>query len=388
MNIVSLIMNFLAPSLVGRMASAIGIEGGLAQKAISAAIPSVLSGIVGATSKPEGARQFADLIGKQDSGLLGNLGNMLSGQAQSGLVAQGTNLLSGVLGQSALSSLTGAVAKHAGIGDFASKSLMGMLGPVVAGVIGKEQKSQGLDAMGLAKMLAGQKENIAQAMPQGFSSLLGGTNMLDSLTGHIKTQVVDAQQSVKTQVVETTQKASQVVQKTTTTVSQTAGQVVREGVPYAVPKFSWWPWLLAIAASSLMFYNTFINVPPRPVQVPAAVPAPAPAPIRVGTVDVGQQLTSTMGSLLQTVRSVRDEGTARAALPRLQDAQKDVDRLSELARTGLQPDARRALAGLVNGQLPALQTAATTALGTPQASGILKTVLDAIVAKLVALGKV
>lgn len=381
MNIVSLIMNFLAPSLVGRIASAIGIEGGLAQKAIAAAIPSILSGIVGATSKPEGARSFADAIAKQDSGLLGNLGNMLTGQAQTNLVATGTSLLTGILGQSALGSLTGAVAKHAGIGDFAAKSLMGMLGPIVAGVIGKEQKAQGLDAMGLAKLLMGQKDNIAAAVPQGFAQLLGGTNLLDSVSGQLKTQIVDAQPTVKTTVVEP-------VQRTTATAAKTmSGTLPR--VTDALPKFSWWPWLLAIAASSLLFYNTFVNVPPAPYVPPVVQPrAPATVPIRVGQTDVAAQMTSALDGLLRTVRSIRDEPTARQALPRLQETQREVDRLTELTRTGLQPDARRALAGLVNAQLPVLQSAAAGALATPQISGIVKTVLETLITRLSALGKV
>ncbi|MFM2422616.1 MAG: hypothetical protein RL291_1146 [Pseudomonadota bacterium] len=380
MNIVSLIMNFLAPSLVGRVASAIGIEGGLAQKAIQAAIPSILSGIVGATSKPDGARQFSDLVSKQDSGLLGNLGNLLTGQAQASLVSNGTNLLSSVLGQGSLSSLTSAIAKHAGIGDFASKSLLGMLGPVVAGVLGKEQKAQNLDAMGLAKMLAGQKENIANAMPNGFAQLLGGTNLLDSVSSQLKTQVVDTTTAAKA--------AASPSQAPATSAPQSVDRRPPISAP-PMPRFNWWPWLLAIAASSLLFYNTFINVPPRPIIQPVSQPrAPDPVKIMAGSTDVGAQVSTTMGSILTSVRSVRDEATARAALPALQNAQRDVDRLSELARTGLQPEARRALAGLVNEQLPVIQPAVTTALAAPGASGVLKAVLDAVVARLAALGKV
>lgn len=388
MNIVSLIMNFLAPSLVGRMASAIGIEGGLAQKAIQAAIPSILSGIVGATSKPDGARHFAEQVAKLDGGLLGNIGNMLSGQAQTTLVSNGTSILSSVLGQGALSSLTGAIAKHAGIGDFASKSLMGMLGPIVAGVIGKEQKAQGLDAMGLAKMLAGQKDNIANAIPQGFAQLLGGTNLLDSVSSQLKTHIVDPAASVKTAIVDAGHKASPASSKPLAQTSTTTPRKP-DHVAVAMPKFSWWPWLLAIAGSSLLFYNTFINVPPRPVLSEVTAPrAPDPVRIVAGATDVGAQLSTAMDTLLRTVRTVKDESTARAALPSLQTAQRDVDRLSELARTGLQPEARRALAGLVNAQLPVLQPAVTSALAAPGASGVVKTVLDALLARLIALGRV
>jgi hypothetical protein len=50
---------------------------------------------------------------------------------------------------------------------------MGLLAPVILGVIGREQRSAGLETAGLARMLMGQKDQIAAAMPVGLSDLLG-----------------------------------------------------------------------------------------------------------------------------------------------------------------------------------------------------------------------
>ena len=48
--------------------------------------------------------------------------------------------------------------------------MLGLLAPIVLGAIGKQSK--GLDAEGIARMLAGQKGHIASALPSGLGSLL------------------------------------------------------------------------------------------------------------------------------------------------------------------------------------------------------------------------
>ncbi len=58
MNLVSLAMNFVTPAIVSRIASALGIDSKIAQMAISAALPSILAGIAGKSTKPDGLRML------------------------------------------------------------------------------------------------------------------------------------------------------------------------------------------------------------------------------------------------------------------------------------------------------------------------------------------
>ena len=58
---------------------------------------------------------------------------------------------------------------------------MGLLTPVIMGILGREQKAAGLDAGGLARMLNGQKEQIADALPSGLSSLLEDSGLYESM---------------------------------------------------------------------------------------------------------------------------------------------------------------------------------------------------------------
>src|SRR5262249_27277917 len=86
---------------------------------------------------------------------------------------KGTGVLSSLLGDSALTGLASAIGKFANIGDGPARTLMGLLTPLVMGVLGREQRVAGLDANGLARMLTGQEKQIAAAMPPAFSRLMG-----------------------------------------------------------------------------------------------------------------------------------------------------------------------------------------------------------------------
>ena len=54
MNIVSMAAQYLTPMIVDKIASSLGITSPLAQKAIGAILPTILAGLLGTSSKPEG----------------------------------------------------------------------------------------------------------------------------------------------------------------------------------------------------------------------------------------------------------------------------------------------------------------------------------------------
>ncbi len=169
MNLVSLIMKFLTPDMIGKIATALGLDQvRWSRRASAPPFPAILAGLAGAAGKPGGADMLSNAIGKQDSGLLGSLAGMLGGGGQTDLVSNGGNVLGSLLGgNSAVGGLAGAVGKFSGLGNGAG-SLLGLLAPVVLGTLGQQQKASGLDAGGLAKLLGGQKDNIAAAMPPGL----------------------------------------------------------------------------------------------------------------------------------------------------------------------------------------------------------------------------
>lgn len=356
MNIVSMAASYLTPMIVDKIASSLGISSPLVMKAIGALLPSILGGLLGASKKPDGLGALTKALGAQDPGLLGNLGNLLGGSGQAGLVTAGTSILGSLLGGSGTNALTGAAAKFAGIGDAPAKSLMGLLGPVVLGTLAKQQKDSNLDGAGLAKMLMGQKDNISAALPAGFSDLLKGSGLLDSVMPAMATA----------------QPASRPA--ATATVHEMPRQ------PAAAGGFSsLMPWLAGLALAALAGWYFLGNVP-RQIALPAA-----PA-ITVGSQDIGAQLGTVVEGLRGTLTGITNEGTAREALPRLQAMSKQLDGINDL-RGQLPAAGKQGLASYVASLLPILRPMIDKALATSGVGAIAKPVVDQILNRLEAMAK-
>ena len=77
-------------------------------------------------------------------------------------------MLTGLFGGGAMDTMAQTIGKFSGIGESSGKSIVGMLGPVVLGVLGQQQRSAGLDATGLASLLGSQREHIAAAIPPAW----------------------------------------------------------------------------------------------------------------------------------------------------------------------------------------------------------------------------
>lgn len=376
-NLVSLVMQFLTPSIVGKIASSLGVEQTLAQKAIGAAVPTILSGLAGAAAKPDGARSLAATISKQETGLLGNFASMLGGSAQSGLVSAGTSALTSLLGGPALGALAGAVSKFAGIGESPARSLLGMLAPVVLGTLGQQQKTASLDAKGLANLLAGQKENIAAAMPTGFSSLLSGTNLLDAVSGSLKSGAASVSPATAGAVGGAAKAAGAAA------ASGTAGRTAAlEPKPVAKQSSLW---LVALAAlSGLLAWNWFSDQSRQAAMPPPSTTAMPATKIMVGTVDVGSQVASVIDELRTSLDGIKDVASARAALPKLNDVAVQLQRVQGMA---MPAESKKALAGLAAAGLKTLEPMFTSVLAHPGVSPIAKPVIDTVKARLDALAK-
>jgi len=147
-NLVEQIANTLGPVIVGRIASSLGLNETATQKAIVVAVPALLAALISYVSKPQAATKLNNVLKKQEPGVLSSLANVVGGSGQKALIDQGAGVLTSLLGGKTFSGLTNAVAQYAGTGKSGTKSLMGLLGPAVLGVLGHEQRNRGLDAPG------------------------------------------------------------------------------------------------------------------------------------------------------------------------------------------------------------------------------------------------
>jgi Bacterial protein of unknown function (DUF937) len=362
-NLVSLVMQFLTPDMIGRIATALGLDRNIAQAAIGAVVPALLAGFSNTATQPGGAQKLVDAA-RQQTGTLGNFANMLGTGGQSSLIEKGSQMLSALLGDQEQNSLGQAVAKFAGLSQGPAGSLLGMLAPVVLGTIGQQrQQGRSLDAGGITDLLASQKDDIAAALPTGFSKLLGGTGLLDALGGAARTATAAGSE------------AARVANSATRAVVDTGRQ--RAG---ATASRNWLYWLIPIAAiAALLIY--FLGRPAEQVVQQGLTPAQS---LMVGGLDLGNQVTDSITSLRTTLNGVTDTASAQAALPKLREATAQIDKVDAMIGQ-LSPEQRQLLAGLVNPAMPTLNQLFDNVLAIPGVAELLKPAIDTVKAKLAAL---
>jgi len=356
-NLVSLIMQFLTPDMIGRIASALGLDRNNTQTAIGAAIPGLLAGLSGVAAQPGGAQKLVDTV-RQQTGALGSFANMIGASGQSSLIEKGSQILSSLLGGRDQTALAGAVSKYAGLGQNASGSLLGMLAPIVMGTIGQQQGTRSLDAGGIASLLSSQKDNIAAALPAGFANLLGGSGLLDSLGGAARTATAAAGQTARV----------------TTSAARAIGDT---GQRAAAVSLNWLYWLIPLLAIGALLIYFFA----RPAEQVTQQGVTAVQGLTVGGLDIGKQVTDSITNLRTTLAGITDAASAQAALPKLREVTAQIDRVDGLLGQ-LSPEQRRVLAGVVNPLMPSLNQLFDKALAIPGVAELLKPTIDALRAKL------
>ena len=356
-NLVSSVMQFLTPDMIGRIASALGLDRTNTQTAIGAAIPGLLAGLSGVAAQPGGAQKLVDTV-RQQTGALGSFANMIGASGQSSLIEKGSQILLSLLGGRDQTALAGAVSKYAGLGQNASGSLLGMLAPIVMGTIGQQQGTRSLDAGGIASLLSSQKDNIAAALPAGFANLLGGSGLLDSLGGAARTATAAAGQTARV----------------TTSAARAIGDT---GQRAAAVSLNWLYWLIPLLAIvALLIY--FFARPAEQVVQPSVPTIPS---LTVGGLDIRKEVTDSISNLRTTLAGITDASSAQAALPKLREVTAQIDKVDGLLGQ-LSPEQRKVLAGMVNPLMPSLNQLFDKVLAIPGVAELLKPTIDALRAKL------
>jgi hypothetical protein len=380
-NLVTLVMEQLGPSVLGKIGASLGVGTDTARTAVGSAVPALLAGIAGLASRPEGAAQLNAALQQQDLRQGDDPSSLLDAAARPGAAEEGRSLLSSLLGGSATAGLTNALAKSTGISQGAIATLLGLLGPVVMGVLRRYQRSERLDAGGLANVLTAQTGNIAAALPSGLAGLLRGSGMLDSL-GDTVGQGARAANAAVGAAGEARAMMGNLPGAVAAAPSGRAlpGTQGRGGLPMLVLGAAV---LLAIALVGYWLSGS----PEAPTTARQGAEPPAAAAtgsLAVGQVDVGKELSGAVDTATSALQSVTDAASAHGAVPRLEDAAAQIDKLGGLAAQ-LPAAAKQTLAQMIAKLQPGLQAAADKVATVPDAADVLKPALDALMAKLDAL---
>jgi len=375
-NLISLVMQFMTPDVVARIASALGLDQDDAKKAITASVPALLAGLAGLAAKPAGARQLSDALSRQQPGVIESVKNIIGGPGEQAFVDTGSNALSSLLGSFTMRGLAGSIARFAGTSESASRSLLGVLGPVVLGALGQQQRSMGLDANGLAEMLASQQSQIVQAIPSGLADELDGAGLLDLFDASPRNITAAATSSVR--------HFGHARARATADASEAAYATRSTAV-------SLWPFglaagLIALAALAWYFVGNYGNerfaeqAPPTAAQPRATFGAATPSLV-VGGLDLSSQVNTSLNGLNAALTGITDIASAQEALPKIRDATAQLDRINTLAEQ-LPADGKRAFARLIAAAMPTINQLCDRALAVPGVGGVAKPAIDELRARL------
>jgi hypothetical protein len=299
-----ILTEFLKPDLITKMASRTGISDvASVQKTISGAVPAILSGLANLASKPDGARQLSATIASQPSNLLENLAGMTDGPGE--LANIGNTALTTLFGNTTLGALAGALGRFGGVGEGAARSLLGMVAPVILGVLGR-QTGGGIRA--LTQFFALQKDQFVRAIPPELSSLLKTSGIDFERLGTVS----------PAQARDTPREAEQ--------YASGAGYAMSPS-RQSQSSARWAYWVIPLLAlAGLAWYLLGGERTREPV---ARVPSQAVQPTAQGVADTDlqRQITSAFDALNGTLRGVKDAASAGQGLPRLQQVGSELDRL-------------------------------------------------------------
>ena len=394
-NLVDLVKGQLGGPALGQLGALLGEDNNKTEAALGAAVPGLLSGLTSQANSDGGASLF-DAVNKQDDSMLDNIGGLLTGGNSSSVMDQGSNMLSSILGNGAAGGLASAVSGLTGIGGKSSSGLMGLLMPIVLGMVKRKIFGGGgfsQNAGGLLSLLNGQKDNVQAAMPSGFQNQLQSSGFMDQMSsfgGNVGGAVSGAASSVGNvagnaagavggaagAVGNAAGNAAGAVGNAAGNTADAAGRAASGGGGF-LKKFL--P-IAAIAAIALFAFKMCTGT--GDVEVPnASVPAVEIPSVNVGDVNVGDEIGGIFSGATDAISGIEDVDGATAAIPALEEVSGKVDGLSGIWDK-VPEEARGPISGLVGDNMGKLTPLLDKANEIPGVADVLGPVTGPLLDKL------
>ncbi len=375
-NLVDLVKGQLGGPALGQLGALLGEDNNKTEAALGAAIPGLLSGLTTSANADGGASLF-DAVNKQDDSILDNIGGMLTGGNSSNVMNQGSNILGSLLGNGAAGGLASAVAGLTGIGGKSSSGLMGMLMPIVLGMIKRKIFGGGggfsQNAGGLLSLLNGQKDNIQAAMPSGFQNQLQSSGFMDQMSNfgsgvtgaasNAAGAVGNAASNVAGNVGDAASNVAGGVGNAAGNIGDAAGNAASSGGGFLKKLLP----IAAIVAIGLMAWKFLSgNKPEMPdVNVPSVEMPSIEMPDMPGLPDgMKGELSEAFSGATSAAGSITDVDSAKAALPKFDGLTAVLDKVPE--------GSRGPLSGLLGNLTPLLEKASAI----PGVGAILEPIME------------
>jgi outer membrane protein OmpA-like peptidoglycan-associated protein len=150
----------ITPEMTEKAASATGESPDAIHKAMRGAVPTIFAGLAQHSASPGGSSRVLEMI--------------KGGPGGDGAPESGSSLLGNIFGDRT-SHVTDALASSSGVKSSSASMVLGFVGPMVAGLLGKEVRSRGLDGGGLSQLMASHRNAITDDpdVPTGLSDAMG-----------------------------------------------------------------------------------------------------------------------------------------------------------------------------------------------------------------------
>jgi hypothetical protein len=182
MNMLSVIQSELSPQAIGHISNTIGESPQSTNAALGTAIPAVLGSLIAkVNASPDGATQILDVLKGDQSGWMNSISALQTGSAANQTESGMGSLLNSVMGPK-LGPISEFISGRCGIRSSSATSILGAAAAWVMGTLSKHVSSQGLEAVGLARLLSSQADNLKPVLPAelantiGIGSFLSGAN--------------------------------------------------------------------------------------------------------------------------------------------------------------------------------------------------------------------
>lgn len=364
MNVIDLIKDQFSSEVTRKLGSLIGGTESETKSALSAAVPALLAAFSRlASAGGSDAESLASAVNKFDADSTRGMANLLTSDPEEA-AQQGNDLLGSLLGAGPLSAIVGALSKFVKLDSGTIKKLLAYASPLVLGTIAKQFQGKPATAQGLSSFFSQQRANIADAMPSGFS--------LPELPG-----LPDVAPAARA--------ATAAVHQSAAAARDTGGSLLRTIVPLAA--------LAAIGYFGWQYFKNRGEVEPiretaatttATTQHTALRPVTDLADSVPDVSKMSDDLTSFFKNATQSLSEVTDIESAKAALPKLTELDKQIDDLSA-AREKLPMAARSTIGKIVGDSFGKLSELIEKVLAIPGVRDVLGPVLDGLVPKLKAL---
>lgn len=167
-SILDLLGQQLAGGGLSQMSRQLGTDHATTTMAVSAALPVLMAALARNASSEDGAASLHNALADHDGSIFDDLGGSLIGFQQ----GAGGGILDHVLGDNR-GAVEQGLAQRTGLDSAQIASLLAMLAPIVMGALGKTQRSEGLDPLGMAGKLADEHQSIGHFSPD-LMSMIGG----------------------------------------------------------------------------------------------------------------------------------------------------------------------------------------------------------------------